>query len=190
MSDVTLEILGEVECLRLIEPGGIGRLVRDSATDEDPRTGIAHAEYRVAFGRTAMAVLCVESFGSPRGFARTARRVGRRMPVLTVIGGRSAEGQCAAASHIAAASIALAMQEALFGRAGIVVARSLGELVDVAALLSSQPLPAGRRVAIVSNAGGAVVLAADACTDNALTWRSSRRPLGAAWRGRCHQARS
>jgi acyl-CoA synthetase (NDP forming)/GNAT superfamily N-acetyltransferase len=131
-------------------------------------------------GLTRLAVLYVESFGSPRNFARTARRVGRRMPVLTVIGGRSADGQRAPASHPTAAATPLVTQEALFGQAGVVAARSLGELIEAAALLASQPLPAGRRVAIVSNAGGAGVLAADACGDNGLDVAK----LGAATRRR------
>ena len=119
--------------------------------------------------QTRLAVLYVESFGNPRGFARTAQRVGKKMPVLTVIGGRSAAGQRAAASHTAAAATPLVTQEALFGQAGIIATHSLGELVEAMALLSCQPLPAGRRVAIVSNAGGAGVLAADACGDAGLT---------------------
>jgi acyl-CoA synthetase (NDP forming)/RimJ/RimL family protein N-acetyltransferase len=119
-------------------------------------------------GVTRLGVLYVESFGSPRRFARTARRVGRRFPVLTVMGGRSAAGQRAAASHTAAAATPLVTQEALFGQAGVIAAASLGELVDAAALLACQPLPAGDRIAIVSNAGGAGVLAADACGDNDL----------------------
>jgi acyl-CoA synthetase (NDP forming)/RimJ/RimL family protein N-acetyltransferase len=119
-------------------------------------------------GRTAIAVLYVESFGSPRRFAQTARRVGRQFPVLTVIGGRSAAGQRAAISHTAAAATPLITQEALFEQAGVIATTGLGELVDTAALLSCQPLPAGGRVAIVSNAGGATVLAADACGDNDL----------------------
>ncbi len=120
-------------------------------------------------GQTRLAVLYVESFGNPRAFARTARRVGRKMPVLTIIGGRSAAGQRAAASHTAATVTPLLTQEALFGQAGIIAARSLGELVETTALLASQSLPAGRRIAIVSNAGGAGVLAADACADVGLT---------------------
>jgi len=59
-------------------------------------------------------------------------------------------------------------QEALFGQAGIIAVPGLGELVEVAALLAAQPLPAGERVAIVTNAGGAGVLAADACGDHGL----------------------
>ena len=90
------------------------------------------------------------------------------MPVLTVIGGRSAAGQRAAASHTAAAGTPLVTQEALFGQAGIIATASLGELIEAAALLACQPLPAGNRVAIVSNTGGAGVLAADACGDNDL----------------------
>jgi acyl-CoA synthetase (NDP forming)/RimJ/RimL family protein N-acetyltransferase len=120
-------------------------------------------------GLTRLAILYVESFGNPRAFARTARRVGQTIPVLTVIGGRSAAGQRAAASHTAATATPLVTQEALFGQAGIIATRSLGELVDATALLSCQPLPAGPRVAIVSNAGGAGVLAADACGDVGLT---------------------
>jgi len=119
--------------------------------------------------QTTLGVLYVESFGNPRAFARTARRVGRKFPVLTVIGGRSAAGQRAAASHTAAAATPLVTQEALFAQAGIIATQSLGELIEALALLSSQPMPAGRRVAIVSNAGGAGVLAADACGDCGLT---------------------
>jgi acyl-CoA synthetase (NDP forming)/GNAT superfamily N-acetyltransferase len=118
--------------------------------------------------QTSLAILYLESFGNPRGFARTARRVGRKLPVLTVVGGRSAAGQRAAESHTAAAT-PLVTQEALFGQAGIIATHSLGELVEAAAFLAAQPLPAGRRVAIVSNAGGAGALAADACVENGLT---------------------
>ena len=120
-------------------------------------------------GQTRLAVLYVESFGNPRGFARTARRVGGKLPVLTVIGGRSLAGQRAAASHTAASATPLITQEALFGQAGIVATHSLGELIEAAAFLSCQALPAGRRIAIVSNAGGAGVLAADACGDSGLS---------------------
>jgi acyl-CoA synthetase (NDP forming)/RimJ/RimL family protein N-acetyltransferase len=104
---------------------------------------------------TRLAVLYLESFGSPRKFARTARRVAQRMPVLTVVGGSAARPGAAA-------------REALFGQAGIIAARSLGELIEAAALLACQPLPAGRRVAIVSNAGAAGAVAADACFDQGL----------------------
>ncbi len=112
---------------------------------------------------TRIGLLYLESFGNPRKFARTARRVGRRIPLLTVVAGRSAVGHRAVTSHTAAAATPAVTQEALFRQAGIITTEGLGELLDTTAMLAHQPLPAGPRVAIVSNAGGAGVLAADAC---------------------------
>jgi len=118
--------------------------------------------------QTTMAILYLESFGNPRKFGRTARRVGRQMPVLTVVGGRSADGQRAAQSHTAAAATPLVTRDALFEQAGIIATHNLGELIGAAAYLSCQACPAGTRVTVVSNAGGAGVLAADACGDDGL----------------------
>ncbi|MBP0454818.1 GNAT family N-acetyltransferase [Kitasatospora sp. RG8] len=120
-------------------------------------------------GRTDLALLHLESFGGPRAFARTARRVTRRLPVLTVDAGRSAAGRRGAASHTAAAATPTVVREALFRQAGITATRSIGELVDTAALLHAQPLPDPRgAVAVVSNAGGIGILAADALADAGL----------------------
>ena len=119
-------------------------------------------------GITRLAVLYLESFGNPRKFARTAARVSATMPVLTVHAGRSAPGQRAAASHTAAAAAPLITRHALFEQAGIIATTSFGELLEAAVLLASQPVPAGSRVGIISNAGGAGVLAADACAEAGL----------------------
>ena len=118
---------------------------------------------------TELAVLYLESFGNPRRFARTARRVSAKVPILTVHAGRSAPGQRAAASHTAAAGAPLITRQALFDQAGIIATASFGELLDVAVLVASQPVPAGSVVSIVSNGGGAGVLAADACAEAGLT---------------------
>jgi acyl-CoA synthetase (NDP forming)/GNAT superfamily N-acetyltransferase len=120
-------------------------------------------------GQTRLAVLYLESFGNPRKFARSAARVSASMPVLTVHAGRSAPGQRAAASHTAAAAAPLITRQALFEQAGVIATTSLGELLEAAVLLAEQPVPAGRRVSIVSNAGGAGVLAADACAEAGLS---------------------
>lgn len=120
-------------------------------------------------GRTDLAVLHLESFGNPRAFSRTARRVARAMPVLTVDAGRSDAGRRAAASHTAAAATPTMTRSALFTQAGVIATRTIGELLDTAALLKTQPLPDGSRVAVVSNAGGVGVLAADACDEAGLT---------------------
>ena len=117
---------------------------------------------------TELAVLYLESFGDPRRFARTARRVSATIPILTVHAGRSAPGQRAAASHTAAAAAPLITRQALFDQAGIIATTSFSELLDAAVLIASQPVPAGRRVAIVSSGGGAGVLAADACAEAGL----------------------
>ncbi len=119
-------------------------------------------------GTTQLAVLYLESFGNPRKFARTAARVSQHMPVLTVHAGRSAPGQRAAASHTAAVAAPLITRQALFEQAGVIATTSFGELLDAAVLLAAQPVPAGSRVAVVSNAGGAGVLAADACVEAGL----------------------
>ena len=124
-------------------------------------------------GITRLAVLYLESFGNPRKFARTAARVSATMPVLTVHAGRSAPGQRAAASHTAAAAAPLITRQALFEQAGIIATTSFGELLEAAVLLASQPVPAGSRVGILSNAGGAGVLAADACAEAGLVVATS-----------------
>ena len=101
------------------------------------------------------------------------------MPVLTVHAGRSAPGQRAAASHTAAAAAPLITRQALFEQAGIIATDDLGELLDAAVLLATQPVPAGSRVAIVSNAGGAGVLAADACVEAGLSVATPSRRAAA-----------
>ena len=86
----------------------------------------------------------------PPGRART-------MPVLTVLAGRSGTVP------------ALVSRDALFEQAGVITTYGFGELIEATALLATQPVPAGRTVAIVSNVGSAGVLAADACTDLGLS---------------------
>jgi acetyl coenzyme A synthetase (ADP forming)-like protein len=113
---------------------------------------------------TNLVMLYLESFGNPRRFSRIARRVARRKPILAVKSGRSPAGTRASSSHtgalLAASDVTV---DALFRQAGVIRAESLGELFDVASLLVNAPLPAGRRVGIVTNAGGLGILCADAC---------------------------
>jgi acetyl coenzyme A synthetase (ADP forming)-like protein len=112
---------------------------------------------------TDLVLLYVESFGNPRTFARVARRVARRKPILALKAGATSAGARAASSHTAALAGSDAAVDALFHQTGVLRARSLEELLDAAALLSTQPLPAGRRVAVITNAGGLGILCADAC---------------------------
>jgi acetate---CoA ligase (ADP-forming) len=112
---------------------------------------------------TDVVLLYLESFGNPRKFGRLARRVARRKPILALKAGSTAAGARAASSHTAALAGADAAVDALFRQAGVARIRTLEELVDAAAFFSTQPLPAGRRVAVVTNAGGLGILCADAC---------------------------
>ena len=111
---------------------------------------------------TKTVALYLESFGNPRRFARIARTLARRKPVIAVISGRSAAGQRAGASHTAAAASSAVAVDTLCAQAGVIRVDNLGDLLDTARVVTDQPLPAGDRLAIVGNAGGVNVLAADA----------------------------
>ena len=117
---------------------------------------------------TDVILLYLESFGNPRKFARIAKRVARSKPILAMRSGTSSRGARAASSHTAAMAGSDAAVEALFRQAGVIRASTLEELTDTSVLLSSQPLPRGNRVAVLTNAGGMGILAADACDASGL----------------------
>lgn len=126
-------------------------------------------QYWEADGATDLIMLYLESFGNPRQFARIARRVSRSKPILAVKGGRSPAGNRAPSSHTGALLSASDITvDALFQQAGVIRTDTLAELFDAALLLGSQPLPAGNRVAILTNGGGPAILCADACEANGL----------------------
>jgi acyl-CoA synthetase (NDP forming)/GNAT superfamily N-acetyltransferase len=118
--------------------------------------------------RTRVIAMYLESLGNPRRFARLAPIVARRKPIVVVKSGRSAAGSTAARSHSAALSSADIVVDALFEHAGIIRTETLEDLFDVTALLSSEPFPKGRRVGVVTNAGGPGILFADACEAHGL----------------------
>jgi acetyl coenzyme A synthetase (ADP forming)-like protein len=118
---------------------------------------------------TDIALLYLESFGNPTKFNRLARRLSRRKPIVAVKSGRSEAGQRAASSHTAALATDDILTDTLFRQAGIIRVDTLAQLFDVTRVLVHQPLPAGRRVAIVGNSGGPGILAADACVGAGLT---------------------
>jgi acetate---CoA ligase (ADP-forming) len=119
--------------------------------------------YWAADPRTKVIALYLESFGNPRRFARCAPEVARLKPIVAVKAGRTAAGTRAASSHSAAlANLDIAV-EALFEQAGVIRTNTLEEMFDVTVLLAKQPLPAGPRIGVVTNAGGPAILLADAC---------------------------
>ncbi len=111
---------------------------------------------------TDVILLYLESFGNPRRFARIARRVSRRKPIVAVKSGRTAGGARAASSHTAALASSDRAADALFAQTGIIRVDTLAEFFAVARLLATQPIPAGKRVGILTNAGGPAILAVDA----------------------------
>jgi acetate---CoA ligase (ADP-forming) len=118
---------------------------------------------------TDVLILYLESFGNPRRFSRLARRISARKPILVVKSGRTAAGARASTSHtgalLAASDVTV---DGLFSQSGVIRADTLGELFDVATLLASQPAPAGKRVGILTNAGGLGTLCADSCASAGL----------------------
>lgn len=117
---------------------------------------------------TEVMLLYLESFGNPKKFGDIARRVGRKKPIVAVKAGRSTAGARAASSHTGALATSDAIVDDLFRQSGIIRTQTLEELFDVAALLANQPLPLGRRIGIVTNAGGPGILASDACEASGL----------------------
>jgi len=118
---------------------------------------------------TKIILLYLESFGNSRKFARIARRVSGVKPIVAVKGGSSTAGSRAASSHTGALATPQIASDALFHQAGIIRVNTLEELFNVATLLSNQPVPRGKRVAIVTNGGGPGIIAADACEHYGLT---------------------
>jgi acetate---CoA ligase (ADP-forming) len=110
---------------------------------------------------TEVILLYLESFGNPRRFARIARRVARRKPIIAVKAGRTAEGAKAASSHTAALASSDRAAAALFAQTGIIRVDTLAQFFAVARLLAQQPIPGGNRVGVLTNAGGPAIFAVD-----------------------------
>jgi len=114
---------------------------------------------------TDIALLYLESFGNPRKFARLARRLGRSKPIVAVKSGSGALVAGLAQTSVEVPDISV---QALFEASGVIRVDTLGDLFDVALLLTSQPLPAGNRVAVVGNSTALGVLVTNACAAEGL----------------------
>jgi acyl-CoA synthetase (NDP forming) len=125
-------------------------------------------EYWEQDPRTSVILMYVESFGNPRRFAEIARRVGHHKPIVAIKAGKSRSGARAASSHTGALAASDDMVNALFRDTGVIRTDTVEEMFETAAVLAHQPLPAGPRVAILTNAGGPGILAADACEAHGL----------------------
>ncbi|MGE0552641.1 MAG: acetate--CoA ligase family protein [Gemmatimonadales bacterium] len=107
-------------------------------------------------------LMYIESFGNPRKFLEIATRITRTKPIVAVKSGRSRAGAQAASSHTGALAASDLAVDAMLTQAGVLRASSVEELFDFAIAFSGQPLPKSRRTAVLTNAGGPGILAADA----------------------------
>ena len=152
-----------IAILGLAAARGVGLSQFVSVGNKADVSGNDLLEYWEGDARTRVLLLYLESFGNPRRFARLARRISRSKPIVVVKAGRTRAGSRAAGSHTAALAANDTAVEALFHQSGVIRAGTIDEMFDIATCLDAQPLPKGRRVAIVTNAGGPGILAADAC---------------------------
>jgi acyl-CoA synthetase (NDP forming)/RimJ/RimL family protein N-acetyltransferase len=127
---------------------------------------------------TDVVMLYLESIGNPRKFARLSRRVARHKPVAVVKSGRSGRGVPLGHEVRSTRAPAEAL-DAMFRQSGVMRAETIHELFDIAALVSTQPLPAGDRVAILGNSDALGLLAAQACEASGLTLVGDPISLGA-----------
>jgi acyl-CoA synthetase (NDP forming)/RimJ/RimL family protein N-acetyltransferase len=114
---------------------------------------------------TDVVLMYLESFGNPRKFARLARRLGRSKPIVAVKGGARMVVPGLASTSVDVPDVSVT---ALFERSGVIRVETLGDLFDVALLLTSQPLPDGDRVAVVGNSTALGVLVTNALEDAGL----------------------
>ncbi|MBN1626213.1 MAG: GNAT family N-acetyltransferase [Deltaproteobacteria bacterium] len=117
---------------------------------------------------TRVILLYLESFDNTDKFSRISKRVSMKKPILAIKGGTSDAGSRAAMSHTGALATSDIVSDALFHQAGIIRVNSIENLFHSARLLASQPVPRGRRVAILTNGGGPGTVAADSCSYNGL----------------------
>jgi acyl-CoA synthetase (NDP forming) len=117
---------------------------------------------------TSVICLLLESITDARGFFTEACLTTSHKPVIAVVGGRTGAGQRAAMSHTAALASDDAVRDAALRQAGVVRVRTGLQVLDAARALSSQPVPRGPRVAVITNSGGTGVELTDLLADQGL----------------------
>ncbi len=142
---------------------GIGISMFVSSGNKADVSGNDLLEYWSDDPGTQVILMYIESFGNPEKFVELGRRITRDKPICIVKSGRTGAGERAAASHTGALAGTELATDALIAQAGAIRAQTVEELFDLAMAFANQPLPAGNRVAIVTNAGGPGIILADAC---------------------------
>ncbi|HXX72975.1 MAG TPA: acetate--CoA ligase family protein, partial [Candidatus Acidoferrales bacterium] len=115
---------------------------------------------------TRSIILYMEAVGNAKKFMSAARGFARTKPIIVIKAGRHEAGAKAASSHTGALAGDFQVYEAAFKRAGVVMVNEIGDLFNCASVLDSRFLPAGPNLAVLTNAGGPAVLAADAVIEH------------------------
>lgn len=118
--------------------------------------------------KTRTVMLYVESIKNGRRFFEASRRISRKKPIILLKGGRTREGNRAAAGHTGSMSTNAAVFDAVCRQSGIVRAENPMDLLDLSAAFSSLPIPGGNRAAIMTFGGGWGVVATDLCAEHGL----------------------
>ncbi len=125
-------------------------------------------EYWEEDSATKQILMYLEAFRQPDRFMRIARRVSRKKPILVVKSGRSERGARAAISHTGSLAGSEVAVDSLMEQCGVMRVNSMRELFALAGAVQTGRFPKGKRVAIVTNAGGPGILATDACIQEGL----------------------
>lgn len=112
--------------------------------------------------RTKSILIYMETIGDARSFLSAAREVALSKPIIVIKAGRTEQAAKAAASHTGSMAGSFDVLEAAFRRVGVLSVNEISDLFSMAEVLSRQPRPPGKRLTIVTNAGGPGVLATDA----------------------------
>jgi len=118
--------------------------------------------------KTKTVVLYVESVKNGRRFFKSAKRVGKKKPVIVLKGGRTDAGAQAAASHTGAMASNIKVFKEACKQSGIIEAENPMDLLDLSAAFSSLPLPKGNKIGLITLGGGWGVVASDLCVENSL----------------------
>ena len=147
--------------LSLAEIEGLGFSLFASLGNEADVTHRDALAYAASDPRTRVIILYLETFDDPAAFLRLAREVSRQKPIVCLKGGRTESGARAASSHTGALATASRAFEAILRQSGVTLVDTTAEMLEVAQGFARAPLPHGRRVRVLTNAGGPGVLATD-----------------------------
>ena len=119
--------------------------------------------------KTKVITVYMEGVKNGKDFLRISSKVSKKKPVVIIKAGNTNAGAKAVSSHTGTLAGSSKAYDAAFKQAGVIRAKTIKDLFNYAIALSNQPLPKGKRIAIITNAGGPGIMATDACEENNIT---------------------